>query len=82
MPTRLTPRAHAYLEVVLVLLLAGGMLAMILTASTSSSSGLSLVPGSDSSCAASPVYPCATVSIDGTGTVEATRAACLAALQD
>jgi len=65
------PRSQAsrYAKALILLLLVGGVLAMVLTASTSSSSGVILVPGSDNRCAASPIYPCASVTVDGTGTV-------------
>jgi hypothetical protein len=69
MDARTRPRASRYAMALILLLLAGGILAMVLTASTSSSSGLTFVPGGDSRCSVSPVYPCASVSIDGTGTV-------------
>jgi len=58
-----------YVVAPVLLLLVGGILAMVLTASTSSATGLILVPGSDGQCQNPPIYPCETVSIDGTGTV-------------
>ena len=62
-------RVPRYLAATFLLLLAVGAIAMILTASTSYSTGMVLEPGSDARCATPPAYPCASVSIDGTGTV-------------
>ena len=68
-PSRRRWLSSRYASAMVLILLAGGILGMVLTASTTSSSGLVFVPGSDANCSASPVYPCATVSVDGTGTL-------------